>query len=101
MKKSTQNDWEKQFSKKFTDNVLRGGYGNDLIVKEAEPIMNFIRQLLADARKEVIREVEKIPRFETKSGMFTGNKLKMSLAMEFSYNKLLDRILATLRKETK
>lgn len=42
--------WEKRFSKRFTDNILKDGYGNDLITKEATLIMDFIRKELADAR---------------------------------------------------
>lgn len=44
--------WEEQFSKKFTDNVLKDGYGNDLTTDQAEPIMKFISTKLAEQRKQ-------------------------------------------------
>jgi len=34
--------WEQRFSRRFTDNVLKDGYGNDLIENQASPIMKFI-----------------------------------------------------------
>jgi len=59
-------DWEKKFSKEFTDNILPGGYGNDLIIsKEAvEPLMDFIseveHQAIINERERTVREVIKL-----------------------------------------
>lgn len=58
-KKQNQILWEEQFSKKFTDNVLKDGYGNDLITDQAEPIMKFIKKQIAsavEARESSYRE---------------------------------------------
>lgn len=44
--------WEDKFSRELTDNVLEGGYGNDLITKEATPVMKFIKKAIQAARIE-------------------------------------------------
>lgn len=61
-KKQNQILWEEQFSKKFTDNVLKDGYGNDLITDQAEPIMKFIKKQIASAVEAREREIQEYAR---------------------------------------
>ena len=55
--KEPEEAWEKAFSKKFTDNVLKDGYGNDLITEQALDIMEFIKRLLSQQRTQTIEEI--------------------------------------------
>lgn len=58
--KVKKNSWEKEFSEKFTDNVLKNGYGNDLITGEASDIMEFIHRIRDEAYKEgLLKKIEK------------------------------------------
>lgn len=54
--------WEKEFSKRFTDNVLPNGHGNDLIItkEDVEPLMNFIQQTLDQQKAEVVEKLQKV-----------------------------------------
>ena len=56
----TNNNWEQSFSKKFTDNVLKDGYGNDLTTDQAGDIMRFISNLLTKKDQEHKAELEMI-----------------------------------------
>lgn len=67
-KDSTQNDWEKRYEEfiTFVTNEKNWIDGKPVwkeykYVTLANAIMDFIRQELADARREIISKVEKIP----------------------------------------
>jgi hypothetical protein len=52
----------KRFSKKFTDNILEGGYGNDLIIgkEDVEPLLDFfVKELSTIASKSAEAERNK------------------------------------------
>ncbi len=51
--------WEEEFSKKFTDHVLKNGYGNDMTEDQASPIMKFITSLLTQKAEEIYLKLNK------------------------------------------
>lgn len=98
MKKSTQNDWKKKFHGWAFDHDRR--YFKSA---EGKKLMSLISKFLTDARKEVIEKVEKMKldglpdviRIKSKD-MPEGDTVE-----GFTYNAILDDVLATLRKEGK
>jgi RNA binding exosome subunit len=54
-------EWKKEFSQKFTDNILEGGYGNDLIIgkEDVKPLMDFISELLENQKEEERKRIVK------------------------------------------
>lgn len=95
---TTQNDWEKRFHERF--NFKKGQSiswdANLPTDAKLDDVLCFIRKELADAREEVIREVETqrdlleatMKDSERKSGYYLSGLVRLSMA-----------ILATLRKE--
>lgn len=95
---TTQNDWEG----KITMLLLRNFDNNKYQWTSAHAeLKELIETLLADARKEVIDEIEKLPRY---SSVVVATKVvdgKVWLDDSKNYLIRLDDVLATLRKESK
>lgn len=115
MSNSTQNDWEKRYDEfiTFVTNEKNWIDGRPVwkeykYVTLANAIKYFIRKELADARREVIEKIEKIPHkeiiIETKGGQVNCHDCKMLPKSPFcrhaqGWNDACRHILATLREE--
>jgi len=98
-KDSTQNDWEKRYEEfiTFVTNEKNWIDGKPVwkeykYVTLANAIMDFIRKELADARREVIKDVEKMK----KTG-WDLSKIDYGF-IDQGYNQAISDVLATLRK---
>jgi hypothetical protein len=83
-------DWKKEFTKQFTDNVIKGSTANDLLAdcEDTGRLMNFIDKTLKAQRQSFIELVE---------GKMI-NKQVISLD-EAGYNMALDDLLKEIKGE--
>ena len=91
-------NWKKEFSRKFTDNILPDGDGNDLIIskEDVKPLMSFIQSLLTEMAKEMIGKEE--PVFETNIAKYLPWNEKRAKYFIEGYNQKRQELIKIAKK---